>query len=71
MTKSFRDPLDDPRSREFDESSRPYNEDRKLVALMDNHQIPIMIFLAIVVVLGLLGIWGYWSGIWTPLPNGG
>jgi hypothetical protein len=58
------DPLDDPRSREFYESSIPYDP----VAPMSDNQIPIMIFLGIVVVLGLLGLWGYWSGIWTPLP---
>lgn len=30
----------------------------------DNHQIPILIFLGILVVLGLLALWGWWHGAW-------
>jgi hypothetical protein len=34
----------------------------------NDRQIPILIFLGVLLVLGLLALWGWWHGAWETLP---
>jgi hypothetical protein len=35
----------------------------------NDHQVPMLIFLGILVVLGLLALWGWWHGAWDEIPS--